>query len=119
MKNLNYLNKFRIKYLGIKGDEHNGAFKIPQDNIIFAVVASNGLGWEHVSLSLLTNTGTTLERCPKWSEMCKLKELFFKDEEIVMQLHPKKSLHVNIHPYTLHLWRPINQEILIPPEFMV
>lgn len=35
------------------------------------------------------------------------------------QLHPAKSEYVNIHPYCLHLWRPLEREIPMPPvEFV-
>ena len=115
MKNLNYLNKYRIElYKGLLGDKHNGAFEIPIDNKIFTIIASDGLGWEHVSVSI-----KNVERCPKWNEMCRIKEMFFEDEEQVMQLHPKKSEYINLHNYTLHLWKPKNQLIPTPPLFMV
>lgn len=115
MKNLNYLNEYRIElFKGIPGDEHNGAFEIPIDNKIFIVIASDGLDWEHVSVSI-----KNVERCPKWSEMCKIKEMFFEDEEAVMQLHPKKADYINNHEYTLHLWKPILETIPTPPTFMV
>ena len=51
--------------------------------------------------------------------MCKIKELFFEDEEVVMQLHPKKSEYVNNHEHCLHLWRPIDSEIPIPNSILV
>lgn len=111
MRNLNELNAYRIRHpLHGWGDETCGAFKIklPDSRLIFNVIASCGGGWEHVSVS-------TEERCPKWNEMQAIKELFFHDHEVVMQLHPAKSEYVNNHPYCLHLWRPIHQEIPVPP----
>lgn len=114
MRSLNHLNDFRVYHPGGQGDEHNGAFllKLPTSLLEFKIVASNGLGWEHVSVS-------TAERIPKWAEMQQIKELFFEDHEAVMQLHPPKSDYVNIHPNCLHLWRPINQEIPLPLIDMV
>jgi hypothetical protein len=47
--------------------------------------------------------------------MCFIKDLFFKDEEEVIQFHPKKSEYVNIHPYVLYMWRP-HQDFLKPPS---
>ena len=73
---------------------------------------SNGLGWNHVSVSW-TN------RCPSWDEMCKIKDIFFNKDEWVMELHPPESEYVNFHPYCLHLWQPQNQQIPTPPSFMV
>lgn len=115
MKNLNYLNEYRVElFKGIMGDGYNGAFRIPINNKIFCVIASNGLDWEHISVSILN-----AERNPTWLEMCKIKEMFFEDEEIAIQYHPKKSEYVNIHEYTLHLWKPIKEIMPTPPQFMV
>jgi hypothetical protein len=119
VRNLNYLNDYRVSYMGDMGNEHNGVFKIPRGKNVFVVIASSDMGWQHVSLSLQTNTGKILERCPKWSEMCELKELFFEDEEVAMQLHPKKSQYVNLNPYVLHLWRPLDEKIPLPPLIIV
>jgi len=62
------------------------------------VLASTDGGWDHVSVS----RGS---RDPYWAEMCKIKDLFFDDEECAVQYHPKKSEYVNLHPHCLHLWR--------------
>jgi hypothetical protein len=55
-------------------------------------------GWEHVSVS-------TKHRIPNWQEMSFVKDLFWQDEETVVQFHPAKSQYVNCHPNCLHLWR--------------
>lgn len=68
--------------------------------------------WDHVSV-------TVSNRCPNWQEMCFIKDLFFEDEEPVMQLHPPKSEYINNHEYCLHLWRPTNKEIPLPPSILV
>lgn len=73
---------------------------------------SNGGGWEHVSVSWPS-------RCPTWGEMCKVKDIFFRKDEWVMELHPPESEYVNLHEYCLHLWKPIGQDIPTPPSFMV
>jgi hypothetical protein len=51
--------------------------------------------------------------------MEQVKRLFFRDDETAMQLHVPPSDYVNAHPYTLHLWRPLDQEIPRPPSVMV
>lgn len=76
------------------------------------VIAGCGFGWDHVSVS-------ARNRVPSWNEMTYIKSLFWDDEETVVQFHPKKSEYVNNHPYCLHLWKPHNQEIVLPPRFMV
>lgn len=75
-------------------------------------IASWGGGWEHVSVS-------GARSCPPWEAMCFVKDLFWKPEEEVMQLHPPKSQYINNHPYCLHLWRPIAAVIPLPPKIMV
>jgi hypothetical protein len=55
-------------------------------------------GWEHVSVS-------TGRRCPNWEEMCFVKDLFWDEEELVLQYHVPASQHINNHPYVLHMWR--------------
>src|SRR5262245_54513600 len=62
--------------------------------------------WEHVSVS-------TEHRCPIWAEMHIVKQMFWEDEEVVMQLHPAKSVYKNVHPNCLHLWRPF-EPLMIP-----
>lgn len=99
-----------------------GAFVIPvvQPSGLKAklrVIASRAEGveemddWDHVSVSLHN-------RCPKWEEMCLIKELFFEPDEVAMQLHPVKD-YVNNHPYCLHLWRPFKEAIPLPPSILV
>lgn len=85
----------------------SGFFEIPRLGarlgVVLRVQISDGGGWDHVSVSLE-------HRCPRWEEMCFVKRLFFRDDEEVMQLHPKESNYVNRHPYCLHLWRPQSVE---------
>ena len=69
-------------------------------------------GWEHVSVS-------TERHPPNWEEMCYVKGLFWEDEEVVMQLHPRKSDYVNCHPNCLHLWRPSDGAIPTPDSVLV
>jgi hypothetical protein len=80
--------------------------------IIASSGEDDGIEWEHVSVSLPN-------RCPNWPEMCFVKELFWDDEETVMQLHPPKSEWVNNHSFCLHLWRPRGHEIPRPPSITV
>ena len=121
MKDLNGLNKYRLKdyerrLYHMNGDSGNGVFKVFVAGRSFFVVASNGGGWDHVSVSPCSRTRKT---CPTWEEMCAIKDMFFDDNEIVIQYHPAKEDYVNDHPYCLHLWRPQHQEVPKPPIFFV
>ena len=114
MRNLNRFNPARIRHplTGDVGDAYNGAFQIGVNGVLLSVIASNGRGWDHVSVSLAN-------RCPTWNEMERVKRLFFRDDETAMQLHVPPSDHKNCHPYCLHLWRPHDAEIPRPPSIMV
>lgn len=75
------------------------------------VIANRGVRdsayWEHVSVS-------TPDRCPTWEEMCIVKDLFWSEDELVVQFHPRKIDYVNCHPRTLHLWRPTRHKDKMP-----
>lgn len=79
---------------------------------ILKVIASRGMGWDHVSVSLP-------ERTPNYEEMDFVRFVFWNPDETVMQLHVSVSDHVNMASTCLHLWRPQNVEIPRPPKIMV
>ena len=120
MRNLNELNDHRLegpvmtKLFGGDGDHTCGAFLIKSaiDGGTLRVIAAQGDGWEHVSVS-------RENRCPNWPEMEQIKRAFFHDDETAMQLHVPVADHISVHPYTLHLWRPLLQDIPRPPAYMV
>lgn len=108
---------------------NNGAFRIPnksgavkrvrngKERELF-VIASDGALWEHVSVHVYDSESKKFF-LPLWDEMCFIKDLFWDEEDVVMQLHPKKSEYVNNHAYVLHLWRPVSKEIPTPPAILV
>jgi hypothetical protein len=91
--------------------ETYGAFFVvhPRTKHRFKIVASDGMGWDHVSVSLR-------KRTPTWDEMCWVKSLFFEPEECVVQYHPPASVYVNISTTCLHLWRPQSDAVPLPPR---
>lgn len=103
-----------IKQYGGYGDETCGLFVLPSpiDGGDLRVIASAGGGWDHLSVS-------RVNRCPNWIEMEHVKRSFFRDDEVAMQLHVTPKDHVNVHPYCLHLWRPQDREIPLPPAIFV
>ena len=101
---------------------NNGAFviKVGPADIQAIAIASQGndqIPWEHVSVSIPG-------RCPTWEEMCQVKDMFWDEEDCVIQYHPPRSLYCNLHPTCLHLWRytgtdhqiPIPHPMLIVPR---
>ncbi|PJZ89517.1 DUF7694 domain-containing protein [Leptospira levettii] len=117
-------NEFRVREGQFASDHlthgNHGLFVIPigqlQSKRIlrFTVISSDGEGWEHVSVSIIGE-----KRTPTWEEMCAIKNLFWDEEDAVIQFHPPKSEYVNCHPYVLHLWKPIGMEIPRPPTDLV
>lgn len=112
-------NPLRVRKGAFGTDErhgNNGAFMIahpnPASSLTFSVIASDGAGWEHVSVSLRART-------PTWEEMCFIKGQFWDDEDLVVQLHPPRSEWVNNHPHCLHLWRSVTHLMPVPPGWMV
>ena len=112
----------RIRKGGLGSDPSyglNGAFVIAGPRTAqLQIIASDGTdpdadGWEHVSVSLNAN------RCPNWPEMAYVKDLFWDEEEVVIQFHPPKSEYVNYHQTTLHLWRHRTNLIATPPSILV
>lgn len=119
MKDLTYLEQYRLREYereayGANGDAHNGVFKVFIGGRAFFVIASDGGGWDHVSVHLKNQ-----KRLPTWDEMCAIKDMFFEAEECVVQYHPPHSEYVNDHPYVLHLWRPADGDIKRPPKIFV
>lgn len=51
--------------------------------------------------------------------MCFVKDLFWSDDECVIQFHPPHSDYVNYHPHCLHLWNPIGIDIPLPDSHAV
>ena len=92
--------------------EQRSILCVPVGKVRLCVVVSDGGGWDHVSVSCES-------RCPTWEEMCAVKNLFFRDDEAVIQFHPKKADYINMHPYCLHLWRAQDAEFPTPPSYMV
>lgn len=107
-------DKYRIQLPGYPaGDSGNGFFMVKlRHGQTVKVIASNGLGWEHVSVS-------RKDRCPTWDEMCQVKDLFWSDDDCVVQYHPARSDYVNDHPNCLHLWRPIDVVLPMPDMVLV
>ena len=121
------INKCRVRSGEYASDDSygmTGCFQIPcpATGVVLCVLSSDGsdwekaaLGpnvWEHVSVSLRART-------PTWEEMDFIKRLFWKDSETVLQLHVPRDQHINNVETCLHLWRPKELEVPLPPVMCV
>lgn len=128
MRTHEHLSSFRNRVHPQYGSDDDagmcGFFVIPlcKASKTYALVISNHsfpeMPWEHVSVRIGVGGGgkkKMVERTPTWDEMCAIKKLFWRDDEVVMQLHPAEAEYVNTHPHVLHLWKPTHLEIPMPP----
>ncbi|HEX3341859.1 MAG TPA: hypothetical protein VHT68_22100 [Pseudolabrys sp.] len=110
-----------FSFLASKPGDNFGAFYAvpgPCGEALRMIVSDGNLdsddeldAWEHVSVSL-ARAGRA--RLPNWEEMCFVKNLFWEDEDCVVQYHPPLSKNVNNYR-VLHLWRSLRQEFPQPP----
>jgi len=77
---------------------------------IFFTLGFDEEGWEHAAIHVGNGRKT-----PSWEVMCKAKQTFWRDDEDVVQLHPKESEYFHGIGISgkeklevLHLWRPVN-----------
>ena len=116
-----HLDKYRISggmFKSPNGADY-GRFEIERTKFSYLRIISSGSvgpgndsGWEHVSVS-------RKDRCPTWDDMCFVKDLFWGEDETVIQFHPKKIKYVNVHPFCLHLWKRAGAEHELPPDICV
>lgn len=119
MSDFAFLNKHRVRSGPYASDDSfgfTGLFEFVWGFQVLRVLASDGQGWQHVSVSLVDHPKTT----PRWEVMCAVKDLFFEPEDCVVQFHPPASEYVNHLPGCLHLWRCIDgrEQPRPPAEFV-
>lgn len=79
-----------------------------------SIIASTCAGWEHVSVCPLKKSYV-----PSWDDMCLIKDIFWKENESVIQIHPPKEEYVNNLSNCLHLWICTYKEMVLPPSILV
>lgn len=106
-----WCEKHRVQLRGYPiGDKQNGAFHFRERGL--SVIVSVGAGWEHASVSRRS-------KMPSYDDMTWIACTFWGDDDCLMQLHVPLKDHVNNFNYCLHWWRPLDQEIPRPPQFLV
>ena len=108
---------FRVKSGPLASDSsygNNGLFIIKYNyDTTLKCIASDGEGWNHVSVTI------NRKECPTWEMMVKVKSLFWSDSDTVLQYHPARAEYIDCHPYCLHLWEPQNKAIPKPHTSMI
>ena len=83
------------------------ALKNRDEAVILSAESHDGRTWLHMSISHAT-------RVPKWDEYRDAKDLFLGTDRDAVQILPRQSRYVNVHPYTLHAFAPFVGEIGLP-----
>lgn len=85
-------------YLRLRDSKHTMS-------LVAGIDTYQGEQWEHVSVAYMDS----LRKTPTWEEMCAVKEIFWRPDEEVHQIHPREQDYVhgvgNLQN-ALHLWRP-------------
>lgn len=76
--------------------------------IVTGGLHSDGRKWLHFSVA-------RPDRLPTWDDLKETKRLFLGPERKAIQVIPKDSQYVNIHPYCLHLFACLSDDGL--PDF--
>ncbi|MCQ2801019.1 MAG: hypothetical protein MJ216_03635 [Bacilli bacterium] len=105
------LNSF-LQIHDVGDDGFNGIYVDPVERKNYFFVFSWGGGWEHLSVSQRNKT-------PSWDIMCRMKEIFWGDDEVCVEYHPKKEDYINLHPHCLHIWKEVGKEFATPPSIFV
>jgi hypothetical protein len=105
------LNSF-LQIHDVGDDGFNGIYVDPVERKNYFFVFSWGQGWEHLSVSQRNKT-------PSWDIMCRIKNVFWGEDEVCVEYHPKKEDYVNLHPHSLHIWKEVGKEFPTPPSILV
>lgn len=114
MKSIEEIKKTRNLFITAEteNDGMGGYYYDSITNKRLNFIFSYQLGWEHLSVSMPSKT-------PSWEQMCRMKDIFWNEEEACVQYHPKKEDYVNMHPHCLHIWKPTDEALPTPPHFLV
>lgn len=109
-----FRNRTHPRFRSTELEGNNGLFVFEFKGYVVDCIASDGEKIEHVSVTI------NRKRTPSWDIMCHVKDLFWDEEDLVVQFHPPKSQYVNCHLYCLHLWRNDQiQEIMLPDKMLI
>ena len=79
-----------------------------------SVIFSYEGGWEHCSVSPYVK-----RIVPDYDALCQLKNVFWSEDEDVIQVFPRKENYVNNLSNCLHLWRCYYTDMILPPSCFV
>lgn len=96
--------------LGILGADAHAFVLETVDGEVLVVYSADEDGWEHASVSPCGSKDELDQPCPTWVQMCEFKRALWRDDETVVQMHPREADYVHgvgFDTNILHLWRPV------------
>lgn len=79
-----------------------------------SVIWSTGAGWNHVSVSPFAK-----RIYPEYEDMCKVKDIFWNEDEDVIHIFPNRKNYVNNVKNCIHLWSCSYKPMVLPPSCLV
>lgn len=77
-------------------------------SVITGIEEHDGSEWLHVSFA-------RPDRLPSWNDLKEVKDLFIGRNTTAIQVFPRADKYVNKHPYCLHLFSCLKEDVL--PDF--
>jgi hypothetical protein len=92
-------------------DEYDNAARFIRSDamtVISEVAEYQNRLWLHVSCA-------HADKLPSWSDLREVKTVFCGPKRLALSILPSEAEYVNIHPYVLHLWCPLDHDPI--PDF--
>lgn len=106
-----------------KRGQLRGLFIVRNAQMQINIISDEGerSGWEHVSISVKYDHPILgiVDHTPGWDVMNQVKDMFWDEDECVLQFHPPKSEYVNTKQNVLHLWKKVGVNHETPPKELV
>ena len=118
-KKYRQIKNIRPEFITNESHGNNGLFLVKKNSLFYYCLISDGMNWDHVSISITKKTGVPIKRTCTWEEMCMIKDIFWDKEDTVIQIHPPEKEYVNKHEYVLHLWKMQGVDFPLPNSLMV
>jgi hypothetical protein len=92
-------------------DDYSNAARFIRDDgmtVISEVAEYMNRLWLHVSCAHAT-------KLPSWEDLREVKQVFCGPKRLALSIMPSETEYVNVHPYCLHLWCPLDHDPI--PDF--
>lgn len=92
-------------------DEYSNAARFIRNDcmtVISEVAEYQKRLWLHVSCA-------HADKLPSWADLREVKSVFVGSKRMALSIMPSEAEYVNVHPYCLHLWSPIDHDPI--PDF--